>query len=64
MHTDGSLTLTAGYVQTVRPRTRNGGWPYDLAFAVRVGALDGRHPAVGHIALRQLQQALVKGGRR
>jgi cyclopropane fatty-acyl-phospholipid synthase-like methyltransferase len=37
--------------------------PYDLAFAVRVGALDGRHPAAERIALARLQQALVKGGR-
>lgn len=36
---------------------------YDLAFAVRVGALDGRHPAVGNVALDRIQQALVKGGR-
>ncbi len=25
--------------------------PYDLAFAVRVGALDGRHPEAGRVAL-------------
>lgn len=37
--------------------------PYDLAFAVRVGALDGRHPAVGERALHRLAQALVAGGR-
>lgn len=37
--------------------------PYDLAFAVRVGALDGRHPAQGHAALARLRQALVKKGR-
>jgi SAM-dependent methyltransferase len=37
--------------------------PYDLAFAVRVGALDGRHPATGRVALGRLQRALVKGGR-
>lgn len=37
--------------------------PYDLAFAVRVGALDGRHPAVGRTALGRLRQALVKDGR-
>jgi SAM-dependent methyltransferase len=36
--------------------------PFDLAFAVRVGALDGRHPAVGRIALGRLRQAFVKGG--
>jgi SAM-dependent methyltransferase len=37
--------------------------PYNLAFAVRVGALDGRHPAVGERALHRLAQALVPGGR-
>jgi SAM-dependent methyltransferase len=37
--------------------------PYDLAFAVRVGALDGRHPEAGGIALQQIRKVLVKGGR-
>lgn len=37
--------------------------PYDLAFAVRVGALDGRHPAAGRTALDRLRRALVKEGR-
>lgn len=37
--------------------------PYDLAFAVRVGALDGRHPEAGRAALAKLRCALVKGGR-
>jgi protein-L-isoaspartate O-methyltransferase len=37
--------------------------PYDLAFAIRVGALDGRHPAAGVAALNRLRQALAKGGR-
>jgi SAM-dependent methyltransferase len=36
--------------------------PYDLAFAVRVGALDGRHPAAGHIALGRIRLALIKDG--
>jgi SAM-dependent methyltransferase len=36
--------------------------PYDLAFAVRVGALDGRHPVAGRIALGRIRQALVNGG--
>ena len=36
---------------------------YDLAFAIRVGALDGRHPAAGERALRRLADALVPGGR-
>lgn len=37
--------------------------PYDLAFAIRVGALDGRHPGAGRIALSRLRQALTKNGR-
>lgn len=40
-----------------------GARPYDLAFAVRVGALDGRHPKAGHIALDRLRQVLAKDGR-
>ncbi|HEX6852233.1 MAG TPA: class I SAM-dependent methyltransferase [Candidatus Polarisedimenticolaceae bacterium] len=36
---------------------------YDLAFAVRVGALDGRHPAAGRMALERLRRVLVRGGR-
>jgi protein-L-isoaspartate O-methyltransferase len=42
---------------------RKGERPYDLAFAIRVGALDGRDPAAGVAALGRLRQALVKGGR-
>ncbi|CAA9328833.1 MAG: hypothetical protein AVDCRST_MAG34-133 [uncultured Nocardioidaceae bacterium] len=37
--------------------------PFDLAFAVRVGALDGRHPEAGKRALEQLRAVLVPGGR-
>lgn len=37
--------------------------PYDLAFAVRVGALDGRHPRLEQAALRRIAAALRKGGR-
>jgi hypothetical protein len=36
---------------------------YDLAFAVRVGAFDGRHPDAGARALERLGRALVPGGR-
>lgn len=36
---------------------------YDLAFAIRVGAFDGRHPAAGRLALERLGHALVQGGR-
>lgn len=37
--------------------------PFDLAFAVRVGALDGRHPAAGRIALQRIADALTPQGR-
>ncbi|WP_437727021.1 SAM-dependent methyltransferase [Sorangium sp. So ce861] len=37
--------------------------PYDIAFAVRVGALDGRHPEAGHVARQRIRRALREGGR-
>lgn len=37
--------------------------PYDLAFAVRVGALDGRHPEAGREARHRIKAALKPGGR-
>ncbi|ODS55299.1 MAG: methyltransferase type 12 [Agrobacterium sp. SCN 61-19] len=37
--------------------------PYDLAVAVRVGALDGRHPEAGRMALRRLRAALTSQAR-
>jgi SAM-dependent methyltransferase len=37
--------------------------PFDLAFAMRVGALDDRYPAVGKRALVRIQHALKPGGR-
>ena len=37
--------------------------PFDLAFAVRVGAFDGRHPRAGVRARERVRQALVPGGR-
>lgn len=36
---------------------------YDIVFAVRVGALDGRHPDAGARALERLAHAVVPGGR-
>lgn len=36
--------------------------PFDLAFAVRVGALDGRHPRQGERARRRIAAALAPGG--
>ena len=37
--------------------------PYDLAVAIRVGALDGRHPAAGMLARTAIKAALVPGGK-
>lgn len=37
--------------------------PFDIAFAIRVGALDGRHPEAETIARRRIADALRPGGR-
>lgn len=37
--------------------------PFDLVFAVRVGALDGRHPAAGHRALQRIALATTPEAR-
>jgi SAM-dependent methyltransferase len=37
--------------------------PYDLAFAVRVGALDGRHPEAGTRARARIASVLTSEGR-
>ena len=37
--------------------------PYHLAFAVRVGVLDGRHPAHRELALQRIAAMLLPGGR-
>ena len=37
--------------------------PFDIAFAVRVGAFDGRHPEAGAKAMERLRRALVSDGR-
>jgi ubiquinone/menaquinone biosynthesis C-methylase UbiE len=36
---------------------------YDLAFAMRVGALDGRHPELAQAALAAIAAVLKRGGR-
>jgi SAM-dependent methyltransferase len=36
--------------------------PYDIAFAVRVGALDGRYPETGRRAKRSIATALTPNG--
>jgi trans-aconitate methyltransferase len=37
--------------------------PYDIVFAVRVGALDGRHPKAGEQALHRIAAATTVGAR-
>ena len=37
--------------------------PFDLVFAIRVGALDGRHPEAGEQALQRIAAATVPGAR-
>lgn len=44
-------------------RLGEGEAPYDLAVAIRVGALDGRHPALEAAALAAIASALIPGGR-
>jgi 2-polyprenyl-3-methyl-5-hydroxy-6-metoxy-1,4-benzoquinol methylase len=36
--------------------------PFDLAFSMRVGALDGRHPEAGQLAMARLKAALKPDG--
>jgi SAM-dependent methyltransferase len=36
---------------------------YDIAFAIRVGALDGRHPKIGQLAFPRIANALKPGGK-
>lgn len=37
--------------------------PFDIAFAVRVGALDGRHPKIEKEALTKIAKVLKKNGK-
>jgi cyclopropane fatty-acyl-phospholipid synthase-like methyltransferase len=64
---------SAGHIAAGRLRVRHvaaedlvllpGEEPFDLVFAVRVGALDGRHPEVGRRVLDRLAAATVPGAR-
>lgn len=37
--------------------------PYDIAVAIRVGALDGRHKEIEEVALKQIAKALKRTGK-
>ncbi|MFC3200034.1 class I SAM-dependent methyltransferase [Parapedobacter deserti] len=41
----------------------NGEEPFHIAFAIRVGALDGRHPEIEARALSKIAKALTKNGK-
>ena len=36
---------------------------FDLAFAIRLGALDGRHPEIGQIAFQRIASLLTENGK-
>lgn len=55
----GRLRLRCVAVEDFTPEP--GEAPFDLAFALRVGALDGRHPAAGERALLRLRKVLAPG---
>jgi SAM-dependent methyltransferase len=57
----GRLSLRQAAVEDFKLEA--GEAPYDIAVAVRVGALDGRHPEAGRRALRSIAAALTPGGR-
>ncbi len=55
--------LTARQVTAEELELDPGEERYHIAFAVRVGAFDGREPRAGALALERLGRALVPGGR-
>jgi SAM-dependent methyltransferase len=54
--------LSVRHVAAEDFRLEHGEAPFDLAFAVRVGALDGRHPAAGVRARQRIAAALTPTG--
>jgi protein-L-isoaspartate O-methyltransferase len=60
--------ITAGTLSTRQVAVEDfeleaGEEPFDLAFAIRVGALDGRHPRAGIAARKRITAALTRTGR-
>lgn len=58
---DGSLSFRHSAVENFELIV--GEKPFDIAFAVRVGALDGRHPELEKKALSNIARALTKKGK-
>ncbi|TDC42057.1 methyltransferase domain-containing protein [Actinomadura sp. KC345] len=57
----GRMSVRQAAAEEFEPEPGEG--PFDLVFAVRVGALDGRHPQAGRAALPRIAAALAPGGR-
>ena len=57
----GRLSVRQGAVEDFE--LQPGEEPYDLVLAVRVGALDGRHPEAGRQALRRIAAATTPAAR-
>ncbi|TDB88646.1 class I SAM-dependent methyltransferase [Actinomadura sp. 7K534] len=57
----GRMSVRQAAIEDFEPRPGEG--PFDLVFAVRVGALDGRHPEAGRKAIPRIAAALAPGGR-
>ena len=55
----GRLSFRQASAETLE--LEQGEEPFDLAFAVRVGAFDGRHPEAGEKAKRRLKRVLKPG---
>lgn len=53
--------LDVRHVPVEEARLERGELPYDLAFACRVGVLDGRHPQRHEVAVANLRAMLVDG---
>lgn len=57
----GRLSVRQAAVEDFVPEPGEG--PFDLVFALRVGALDGRHPEAGRKAMARIAAALAPRGR-
>ncbi|MFG2089151.1 MULTISPECIES: SAM-dependent methyltransferase [unclassified Spirillospora] len=57
----GRMSVRRTAIEDFSPEPGEG--PFDLVFAVRVGALDGRHPEAGREAVRSIAAVLAPGGR-
>lgn len=58
-----ACTLSFRQVSSEELELEPGEQPYDIAVAIRVGALDGRHAEAGERSLPRIKAALVPGGR-